>query len=97
MRVQGLFATSAVVLEPNAIRYESLLRQHREETIALKSELLAWGRSQPEGTRQKTVQHFTQPYILRSPGVEDLACPTTRAITYPDCKSQFNDLVESLT
>jgi hypothetical protein len=85
-KVRKLFAESASSFEPPSIRYESTLRRYRDEAIALKSELLIWSSTQPETARSKTIERFTQPYIVRFPGVEDLTCPTTRADIYSDCE-----------
>ena len=85
-KVQNLFRKSAVILEPCSIQYESTLRRHRDEAVALKSELLVWSSTQTEMNRCKTIERFTQPYTLRFPGAEDLVCPTTRADAYFDCE-----------
>lgn len=85
-KVQQLFKDSATMFEPLSIRYESTLRQHRESAIALKAELLSWSSAQPEKTRPKTIERFTQPYVVQFPGAEDLICPTTHADIYGDCE-----------
>jgi hypothetical protein len=74
------------MFEPLSIRYESTLRRHRDEAIALKSELLIWSCAQPDMNRPETIERFTQPYVLRFPGTEDLICPTTHADIYSDCE-----------
>jgi hypothetical protein len=73
------------MLRPLSIRYESTLRRYREEAIALKSELLAWSSSQPKMSQPETIARFTQPYVVRFPGTEDLTCPITRADMYNHC------------
>lgn len=85
-KVQALFQKSGAIFDPKSIHYESILRQHRDEATALSFELLVWFSTQPEMIRPKTIERFTQPYILRFPELEDLVCPITRADIYDNCE-----------
>jgi hypothetical protein len=85
-KTQSLFKEATIMFEPQSTRYEYVLTQLRGKTIALKSELLAWSSTQPEKTQPKTIERFTQPYVLKFPETEDLLCPTTYADVYHDCK-----------
>lgn len=92
-KVQDLFKDSVAMLSPQSIRYEAALRRLRDRAVALKAALSAWDSAQPERTRPRTIERFTQPYILHFPGVDDLVCPVTRADVYNDCRSWTARLV----
>jgi hypothetical protein len=85
-KVQALFKKSAAMLEPLSIRYESTIQRYRDEAMALRSELSMWASALPDGARPETIARFTQPYVLRFPGADDILCPTTRADIHSDCK-----------